>query len=117
MGAPNDTLDPQVAKVLLEVADDFIESTTVLSSQLAKHRKSNVLEVQDLKLHLEKTWGLKVPGFGEDAVKAPATKPSTAHKQRLQAIARTAKKVNTSNASSASPAAAAAAAAATPNSK
>jgi len=54
---------------------------------LAKHRKSESLEVKDIQLHLEKNWNIRIPGFSGEETR-PLKKPtiSEAHKQRLTLI-------------------------------
>eukprot|EP00899_Mesostigma_viride_P017214 jgi/Mesvir1/25494/Mv01752-RA.1 len=80
-------LDPGVESVLLEIADDFIESVTSFACTLAQHRKSDTLEAKDVQLHLERHWHIRVPGFGGDEprqVKWPT--PNDAHLHRMAAI-------------------------------
>lgn len=88
---PEERLDPDVEEVLLEIADDFIESVTSFAVKLAKHRKSDVLEAKDVLLHLDKQWNITVPGFGGDeyrSYKRPSV--SETHKQRLSVVRKSA---------------------------
>ncbi|MBN3315021.1 TAF12 factor, partial [Atractosteus spatula] len=79
---PNEQLDEDVEEMLLQIADDFIESVVTAACQLARHRKSNTLEVKDVQLHLERQWNMWIPGFGSDEIR-PYKKACTteAHKQ------------------------------------
>lgn len=90
---PLEQLDDDVEEVLLQVADDFIDSVVTAACQIAKHRKSNALEVKDVQLHLERNWNMWIPGFGSDELR-PYKKaaPTEAHKQRMALIRKTLKK-------------------------
>jgi transcription initiation factor TFIID subunit 12 len=92
--APNETFDAEVIEILLEMADDFIDNCTMFSCDLARHRNSNVLELKDVQMHLEKNWNIRVPGYQGSTAEANSevlhTKRTAlvtdAHKRRLHAI-------------------------------
>ncbi|KAL0984627.1 hypothetical protein UPYG_G00144340 [Umbra pygmaea] len=90
---PNEQLDEDVEEMLLQIADDFIESVVTAACQLARHRKSSTLEVKDVQLHLERQWNMWIPGYGSDEIR-PYKKACTteAHKQRMALIRKTSKK-------------------------
>ncbi|CAH1392103.1 unnamed protein product [Nezara viridula] len=90
---PNEQLDEDVEDVLLQMADDFVDSAITAGCLLAKHRKSTTVEVKDLQLHLERNWNMWIPGFGTDELR-PYKRASVteAHKQRLTLIRKTLKK-------------------------
>ncbi|CAL0319763.1 unnamed protein product [Lupinus luteus] len=84
---PAEKLDPEVADVLVDIAESFFESITRFGCSLAKRRKSTTLEAKDILLHLEKNWNMTLPGFGGDEIKSYRRQPvSDIHKERLAAI-------------------------------
>ncbi|KAK4784422.1 hypothetical protein SAY86_018790 [Trapa natans] len=84
---PSEKLDPEVEDVLIDIAEEFVESITTFGCSLAKHRKSTTLEAKDILLHLEKNWNITLPGFSGDEIKS-FKKPVTndIHRERLAAI-------------------------------
>lgn len=90
---PNEQLDDDVEEMLMQITDDFIESIVSAGCDLTKHRNGTVLEVKDLKLHLENRWNITVPGYASDEIRAFKKPTSTeAHKQRLALIRKASKK-------------------------
>ncbi|KAI8968867.1 transcription initiation factor TFIID subunit A-domain-containing protein [Mycotypha africana] len=84
---PAERLEPEVEDILLEIADEFIESVTTFACQLAKHRKSNTLEVKDVQLHLERNWNIRIPGFAADDIRPlRKTNTSSSHQAKVQAV-------------------------------
>jgi transcription initiation factor TFIID subunit 12 len=56
---------------LLDAGDDFLESIAAGAAALAKHRKSDTLEASDVRLHVERVWGMQLPGAGSELVGPP----------------------------------------------
>ncbi|KAG2403143.1 Transcription initiation factor TFIID subunit 12 TBP-associated factor [Vigna angularis] len=84
---PLEKLDHEVADILVDIAENFLESIIRSGCSLAKHRKSTTLEAKDILLHLEKNWNMTLPGFGGDEIKSYRRQiTSDIHKERLSAI-------------------------------
>ncbi|XP_047308636.1 transcription initiation factor TFIID subunit 12 isoform X2 [Impatiens glandulifera] len=66
---PSEKMDPEVEDILIDIAEEFMESITTFGCSLAKHRKSTSLEAKDILLHVERTWNISLPGFGGDEIK------------------------------------------------
>ncbi|XP_043282809.1 transcription initiation factor TFIID subunit 12 [Venturia canescens] len=90
---PTEQLDEEVEEMLLQLADDFVETTVNAACLIAKHRHANTVEVKDVQLHLETNWNMWIPGFGTDEVRPYKRATVTeAHKQRLALIRKSIKK-------------------------
>ncbi|KAL7411814.1 transcription initiation factor TFIID subunit A-domain-containing protein [Mrakia frigida] len=85
-------LEEGVEDLLLELVDELIDSSTQFAARLAKHRKSNTLDVRDLQLHLERNHNIRVPGSFADEIKqgqsqtARRTPVLNQHAQRVMAV-------------------------------
>lgn len=85
---PDEQLDEDVEQILIEIADEFIENVVSSSCAIAKHRNSSTLDVDDVKLYLDRKFKLWVPGFGDNPQR-PKSFTSEAHRQRMALIAST----------------------------
>ena len=84
---PDKRLDPDVEDLLLEIADEFVESVVNFASKLAKHRRSDTLEVKDVQLHLERNWNIRIPSFLPEEVRTiRKTHPTAAFQAKINAI-------------------------------
>ncbi|XP_072998597.1 transcription initiation factor TFIID subunit 12 isoform X2 [Typha latifolia] len=84
---PSEKLESDVEDVLIEIAEDFLESITTYACSLAKHRKSTMLESKDILLHVERSWNMTMPGFGGDEIKCYKKQHmNDIHKERLTVI-------------------------------
>jgi len=74
---PSTTLEPELEALLLELADDFVDSVVSLSAVLARQRQSKLLDVKDVQLTLQQHWGMRVPGFfsPEDVLAEAGVRP------------------------------------------
>ncbi|KAK4348365.1 hypothetical protein RND71_031120 [Anisodus tanguticus] len=88
---PLEKLDAEVEDILVDIAEEFVESITTFGCSLAKHRKSSTLEAKDILLHLERNWNMTLPGFGGDEIRT-YKKPFTSdiYKERIAAIKKSA---------------------------
>ena len=93
-------------QLLLDIADEFIDSVTNFGCRLAKHRGGDTLEVRDLQLHLgislpglrltfaympsERNHNIRIPGFASDETRISISQSATA----TSAPANVAKKAN-----------------------
>lgn len=66
---PRMGVHPKVEEFVLELADDFLDNVASFSAQLAKHRRSNVIEARDIQLCLKKNWDIHVHGISSDSTK------------------------------------------------
>ncbi|KAG8078534.1 hypothetical protein GUJ93_ZPchr0007g5982 [Zizania palustris] len=84
---PSEKLDPEVEDVLIDIAEDFVESVATFACSLAKHRKSSTLEAKDVLLHAERSWNITLPGFSGDEIKL-YKKPhvNDIHRERLTLV-------------------------------
>ncbi|KAK9355233.1 transcription initiation factor TFIID subunit A-domain-containing protein [Lipomyces doorenjongii] len=88
LGDERDTnIDGDVEELLLDLADEFVTSVASFSCRLAKHRKSNTLDVKDVQLHLERNWNIRIPGYNADEIRSVRRwNPTQSYLQKLSGV-------------------------------
>lgn len=88
MGEDNEPLiDGDVEELLLDLADEFVQSVTSFACKLAQHRKSDVLDAKDIHLHLERNWNMHIAGYSSDEIRSIRRfLPTQTYQQKLQGI-------------------------------
>lgn len=81
------TIDGDVEELLLDLADEFVSSVTSFACRLAKHRKTDSVDVKDVQLHLERNWNIRIPGYATDEIRSTRKwQPSAAYNQKISGI-------------------------------
>jgi histone H3/H4 len=84
---PDERLEPDVEELLMEVADEFIDSVLQQSCKIARHRKGQMLEVKDVQLHLERNWNIRIPGYSSEEVRSVKKyNPAPGHVAKVGAV-------------------------------
>ncbi|KAF3533392.1 hypothetical protein DY000_02043563 [Brassica cretica] len=84
---PSEKLDPEVAAILADIAEDFVESQLLAVLKPSIETTTFNLGLVSLFLKCRKNWNIRPPGFSSDEIKT-FRKPLTTdiHKERLAAI-------------------------------
>lgn len=84
---PESLVDGDVEELLLDLADEFVQSVTTFACRLAKHRKSDSLEARDIHMHLERNWNMRLPGFASDEIRPlRRMQPTQSYQQKVQSV-------------------------------
>lgn len=76
-------MDGDVEDLLVDLADEFVTQVTSFACKLAKHRKVDLIDMRDMQLNLERNWGIRVPGYNLDEIKATRKwQPLTEYQER-----------------------------------
>ncbi|GEQ72855.1 hypothetical protein JCM33374_g6543 [Metschnikowia sp. JCM 33374] len=81
------TIDGDVEELLLDLADEFVSSVTTFACRLAKHRKTDAIDVRDVQLHLERNWNIRIPGHAMDEIRSMRKwQPSSSYTQKVSGV-------------------------------
>lgn len=81
------TIDGDVEELLLDLADEFVNSVTTFACRLAKHRKTDSVDLRDVQLHLERNWNIRIPGHAMDEIRGMRKlQPSSSYTQKVSGV-------------------------------
>ncbi|KAK8810701.1 hypothetical protein WA158_007276 [Blastocystis sp. Blastoise] len=61
-------LTPDVENLILEMAKDFVDDVAEMSCRIAKQRKAQSVEPDDILCYLERSWDINIPGNSLNAI-------------------------------------------------
>ena len=101
-GGEDGFLAAEVEESILHMADDFIDNVVTAACKMAKLRPNGpggagtppCLEARDLQIVLERNYGIRVPGYGLEEVRAVKRFQPTVEWQRKMQAVQTAKTLN-----------------------
>ncbi|PQE19328.1 transcription initiation factor tfiid subunit 12 protein [Rutstroemia sp. NJR-2017a BVV2] len=62
-------LTAEVEESVLTVADNFVDQVLQAACKNAKERGSNILEIRDIQLTLERGYNIRIPGYASDEIR------------------------------------------------
>lgn len=83
---PSANLDAVAEDLILDVADDFIDTIVMMAAESAQNRKSKTLSAEDVSYVIERKFGDTSVGGKKEIQRQPDFIPNEAHQKRLRAI-------------------------------
>ncbi|KAL9052725.1 MAG: hypothetical protein Q9162_005226 [Coniocarpon cinnabarinum] len=86
-GTASQTLHPEVEESVLELADEFFDNVVVSACRLAKLRGSQMLEIRDIQLVLQRQYNIRIPGYSTDEIRTVRkVQPTASYLQKMNAV-------------------------------
>jgi transcription initiation factor TFIID subunit 12 len=83
---PSASLDPLAEELVLDIADDFIDSIVNLAADSAKNRGSTTLQADDVNFVIGRKFGDLLGPGSRDTQRQPDFIANEAHQKRLKAV-------------------------------
>ena len=77
------TVDGPAEDLILKIGEDFFTRVTELACEAAIARSSNCLEIEDIKLVLERYWSITIPEYEREDATKPAKTSSARSTRRV----------------------------------